>query len=75
MKKDERGSITIYVLSSCLLILAVLVGLFMRNQSKIASQRKQQQLIEQQYNDNNRIDEIYEDTIENMQLNGGDNEN
>ena len=72
MKKDERGSITIYVLGSCLLILMVLGGLFMRNQSKIVSQRKQQHIIEQQYNDD---DKIYEETVENMQDNGGDNEN
>ncbi len=75
MKKDERGSITIYVLGSCLLILMVLGGLFMRNQSKIVSQRKQQHIIEQQYNDDDRIDQIYEETVENMQDNGGDNEN
>ena len=75
MKKNERGSVTIFVLCSCLLILLILISGFMRNQSKISSQREQQKLIEQQYNDDDRIDEIYEDTVENMQLDGGDNEN
>lgn len=60
MKKSEKGSITIYVLFSCLLILAILVGVFMRNQSKITSQKRQQKIIEEQYNDDDKIDEIYE---------------
>lgn len=71
MKKSEKGSITIYVLCSCLLIMLVLVGIFMRNQSKIISQRKQQQIIEEQYNNNEKIDEIYEKTVKNLPNNGG----
>ena len=71
MKKSEKGSITIYVLCSCLLIMLILVGIFMRNQSKIISQRKQQQIIEEQYNNNEKIDEIYEKTVKNLPNNGG----
>lgn len=71
MKKSEKGSITIYVLCSCLLIMLVLVSIFMRNQSKIVSQRRQQQIIEEQYNKDEKIDEIYEETVKNSQNNGG----
>lgn len=71
MKKSEKGSITIYVLCSCLLIMLVLVSIFMRNQSKIISQRRQQQIIEEQYNKDEKIDEIYEETVKNLQNNGG----
>ncbi len=71
MKKSEKGSITIYVLCSCLLIMLVLVSIFMRNQSKIVSQRRQQQIIEEQYNKDEKIDEIYEETVKNLQNNGG----
>lgn len=71
MKKSEKGSITIYVLCSCLLIMLVLVSIFMRNQSKIVSQRRQQQIIEEQYNKDEKIDEIYEETVKKLQNNGG----
>lgn len=71
MKKSEKGSITIYVLCSCLLIMLVLVSIFMRNQSKIVSQIRQQQIIEEQYNKDEKIDEIYEETVKNLRNNGG----
>lgn len=71
MKKSEKGSITIYVLCSCLLIMLVLVSIFMRNQSKIISQRRQQQIIEEQYNNDEKIDEIYKKTVKNLPNNGG----
>ena len=71
MKKSETGSITIYVLCSCLLILVILVGLFMGNKSKIASQRRQQNIIEEKYNDDDKIDQIYQETLKNMRNNGG----
>lgn len=71
MKKSEKGSITIYVLCSCLLIMLVLVSILIRNQSKIVSQRKQQQIIEQQYNSDGKIDEIYEETVKNLPNDGG----
>lgn len=73
MRKDERGSITIYVLCSCLLILVILVGVFMRSQSKLVSQKRQQQMIEQQYDeDDYKMQEIYEDVVKNMPNNGGE---
>ncbi len=72
MRKNERGSITIYVLCSCLLILVILVGVFMRNQSKLNSQKRQQQIIEEQYNtDDSKMREIYEDVVTHMPNNGG----
>jgi len=53
----------------------VLVSIFMRNQSKITSQKRQQQIIEEQYNDDQKIDEIYEETVKSLPNNGGNNEN
>lgn len=61
--KNEKGSITIYVLCSCVVILAVLMSVFMRNQSKLDNQKKQQKIIEQQYNDSSKMDEIYNRAI------------
>lgn len=75
MKNRERGSITIYVLCSCLLISVVLIGIFMRNQAKLLSQKRQQQIIEEQYNNDDKIDEIYEETINNLQIMEEEDEN
>ena len=61
--KNEKGSVSIYVLTTCMLVLAVLMSVFMRNQSKLNTQRKQQKIIEQQYNDTSKIDEIYNKAI------------
>lgn len=61
--KSEKGSISIYVLSACMLVLAVLMSVFMRNQTKLNTQRKQQKIIEQQYSDDSKIDEIYNKAI------------
>lgn len=75
MKKSEKGSITIYVLCICLLISVVLIGIFMRNQAKLISQKRQQQIIEEQYNKDDKIDEIYEETINNLQIMEEEDEN
>lgn len=75
MKKSEKGSITIYVLCSCLLIAVVLIGIFMRSQAKLISQKRQQKIIEEQYNSDDKMDEIYEETIKNMQIMEEDDEN
>ncbi len=75
MKKSEKGSITIYVLCTCLLISVVLIGIFMRNQAKLVSQKRQQQMIEEQYNNDDKIDEIYEETIDNLQIMEEEDEN
>lgn len=75
MKKSEKGSITIYVLCTCLLISVVLIGIFMRNQAKLISQKRQQQIIEEQYNKDDKIDEIYEETIKNLQIMEEEDEN
>lgn len=61
--KSEKGSISIYVLSACMLVLAVLMSVFMRNQTKLNTQRQQQKIIEQQYSDDSKIDEIYNRAI------------
>lgn len=71
MKNNEKGSITIYVLCSCLLISIVLIGIFMKSQEKLTSQKRQQKIIEEQYNNDDKMDEIYEEVVKNMSNNGG----
>lgn len=61
--KNERGSITIFVLAMCLFVAMALVGLMTANQNKLREQEKQQKIIEQQYNEENKIDEIYERAV------------
>lgn len=53
MFKSERGSITVFVISMCLFILFILVGVFMRNQNKIINQKEQLEIIQEKYNDDN----------------------
>ena len=64
--KNERGSITIFVLTMCLFVTMALVGLMTANKNKLREQEKQQRLIERQYNEENRIDEIYERAVKNQ---------
>ena len=47
----------------------------MRNQAKLLSQKRQQQIIEEQYNNDDKIDEIYEETINNLQIMEEEDEN
>lgn len=63
MIKSERGSITVFTLASCLLMIFILVGIFMGNQNKIINQKKQLQIIEENYSDKdieNKMTEEYE---------------
>lgn len=53
MIKSERGSITVFVVSICLFVLFILVGIFMRNQNKIINQKEQLEIIQEKYNDDN----------------------
>ena len=64
--KSERGSVTIYVLSVTICITLILLSIFVGMMNKNSSQYKQ---IEQIYNEyagesnNEKIDNVYEDTI------------
>ena len=51
MIKSERGSITVFTLSACLLMVFILVGVFMGNQNKIINQKRQLNSIEENYSD------------------------
>lgn len=64
--KNERGSITIFVLAMCLFVTMALVGLMTANKNKLREQEKQQRLIERQYNEESRINEIYERAVKNQ---------
>lgn len=64
--RNERGSITIFVLAMCLLVTMSLVGLMTASKNKLRQQEKQQKLIEEQYNEEKRIDEIYEKVVRNQ---------
>ncbi len=74
MIKSERGSITSFVLSMCLLILFILVGVFMRNQNKIINQKQQLQTTEQRYSGNNLEEEMaqkYDEIVKKEEENAG----
>lgn len=71
MIKNEKGSITVFVLCACLLVLVVLIAIFTRNQNKIINQKKELQIIEEKYNADSKIDQIYDETLQN--INGGEN--
>ena len=64
--KNERGSITIFVLAMCLFATMALVGFMTSNKNKLREQQKQQKLIESQYNEESRIDEFYQKALRNQ---------
>lgn len=74
MFKSERGSITAFVLSICVLIIFILVGVFVRNQNKIVNQKKQLETTEERYSGNNidnEMAQIYEEILEKEEENAG----
>ena len=52
MIKNERGSVTVFTLSACLLMSFILVGIFMGSQNKVINQKKQLKSIENSYKEN-----------------------
>lgn len=68
MIKSERGSVTVFTLSACLLMSFILVGIFMGSQNKVINQKRQLKSIENSYKENSQDDkmaQLYEETMKN----------
>lgn len=68
MIKSERGSVTVFTLSACLLMSFILVGIFMGSQNKVINQKKQLKSIENSYkenSDNEKMAQLYEEAMKN----------
>ena len=68
MIKSERGSVTVFTLSACLLMSFILVGIFMGSQNKVINQKKQLKSIENSYkenSDNEKMSQLYEEAMKN----------
>lgn len=66
MIKSERGSVTVFTLSACLLMSFILVGIFMGSQNKVINQKKQLKSIENSYKENSddeKMEQLYEKII------------
>ncbi len=59
--KEEKGSITLFVLTSIIFFVVVLVGLYVNSSYKIQKQQKEIQKIQNSYETEN-IDELYNKT-------------
>ena len=71
--KSEKGSITAFVVCMCLLLIVVCVQVFIHNNNSLNNEKAKQQIIEKQYNSSN-ADAVYENAIQNMEANGGNNQ-
>ena len=68
MIKSERGSVTVFTLSACLLMSFILVGIFMGSQNKVINQKKQLKSIENSYKENSddeKMEQLYEEAMKN----------
>ena len=71
MKKirNEKGSITLYVLVAMMLMCFVVIGVYMNASNRKANQMKELEKIKEEYErENNNIDEIYEEVSKNNTL-------
>ena len=59
--KEQKGSITLFVLVSIMFFVIVLVGLYVNSSYKIQKQQKEIEKIQKNYNKEN-INELYEET-------------
>lgn len=59
--KEQKGSITLFVLISIMFFVVVLVGLYVNSSYKIQKQQKEIEKIQKNYNKVN-INELYEET-------------
>lgn len=65
MIKSEKGSITVFTLSACLLMMFILVGIFMGVQSKTINQQRQLDLVQNNYNiDDQELEEKYNKVLQ-----------
>lgn len=66
MMKQEKGSITLFVLVACLFFVLILVGAYTFTLNKIQTQEQNLKQIQENYSrDIPRIDEIYQEMINN----------
>ena len=70
--KSEKGSITAFVVCMCLLIIVVCVQIYINNKNALNNANEKQEIIEKQYNSEN-VDALYENAIQNIEANGGNN--
>ncbi len=59
--KEQKGSITLFVLISIMFFVVVLVGLYANSNNKIQKQQRELEKIQKSYNKIN-INELYEET-------------
>ena len=61
MIKEERGSITVFILSTMLVIVAVIFTIYFTKMNKISSQEEALDIMEQRYNQNtDDMKQVYE---------------
>ena len=66
--RDEKGSVTLFVLVTMLLIVTVLVIVYMRISEKNNNQMQQIEKIQEEYQSEN-IDQVYKETLQKEGLN------
>lgn len=59
--KEQKGSITLFVLLSILFFVMVLMGLYVNSSNKIQKQQKEIEKVQESYNTEN-ISELYDKT-------------
>lgn len=69
VKKDEKGSITLFILLAILFFLIVIVSLYYNLSNKNTSQRREIENIKRNYGESTleEIKEIYDDTISGLE--------
>ena len=63
IKKSEKGSITVLVLSTMLFVTGVILVTYFSMMSKNTSQKKQLEKIEKEYNQESSMSSIYNDAL------------
>ncbi len=64
MIKEERGSITVFILSTMLVIVAVIFTIYFSKMNKISSQEEALDKMQEEYNQNtDDMKQIYEESI------------
>ena len=62
--KEERGSITVFILSTMLVIVAVIFTIYFSKMNKISSQEEALDKMQEEYNQNtDDMKQIYEESI------------
>lgn len=64
LKEDEKGSITVFVLSTMLVVVGVVFTMYFSMMNKTASQKQQLEKIQEEYNQSNTMmQQVYDQTI------------